>query len=114
MLRMAVATGKPQQVRITRWYGGQHPTLDNITRQMKDEGLRPYVWSNTANFRYPVRSHGYDKTLYCLQGVLELTFPALKQRVTLRPGDRVDVPRGTHYSAIIGPTGAQCIEGSAV
>ncbi|NDJ75382.1 MAG: cupin [Chloroflexi bacterium] len=107
---MAVATAN--QVRVTRWRGGQHPTLDNITRQMRTEGLRPYVWTNTPNFRYPVRSHGYDKTLYCVQGSLELVFSKTRQRVTLRSGDRVDVPRGVRYGTIIGPTGAQCVEGS--
>lgn len=109
---MAVAT--MPQVRVTRWRGGQHPTLDNITRRMRDEGLRPYVWANTANFRYPVRSHGYDKTLYCIHGAVEITFAQARQRVTLRPGDRIDLPRGIRYSAIIGPTGAQCVEGSLV
>lgn len=110
---MAVAADK-SQVRITRWRGGQHPTLDAITRQMRDEGLRPYVWSNTANFRYPVRSHGYDKILYCVQGAIEVTFPSMKQSVALRAGDRVDLPRGVLYGTIIGPSGAQCVEGSWV
>lgn len=111
---MAVAAVKPSQVRIVRWRGGQHPTLDNITRQMRDEGLRPYVWSNTANVRYSARSHGYDKILYCVQGTIEVTFPALKQSVVLHSGDRVDLPRGIHYSMIVGPNGAQCAEGSWV
>lgn len=106
------AVAAVQSVKVTRWHGGQHPTLDNITRRMQDEGLRTYMWTNTPNFRYPVRSHGYDKTLYCLQGSLEISFPQTKRRVTLRAGDRVDVPRGVRYSTIIGPTGAQCIEGS--
>ena len=101
-----------QQIRIMRWRGGQHPTLDKITRQMQEEGLRPYVWSNAPNFRYPVRSHGYDKTLFVVQGSLELTFSQTKQRVTLGSGDRVDLPRGVRYSAIVGATGVQCVEGS--
>ncbi|MBN1679191.1 MAG: cupin [Anaerolineae bacterium] len=107
---MAVVTFN--QVSVTRWHGGQHPTLDNITRQMRVESLRPYVWSNTANYRYPVRSHGYDKTLYCVQGSLEVTFPKTKKRVVLRSGDRLDLPRGIRYSIIVGSTGAQCVEGS--
>jgi quercetin dioxygenase-like cupin family protein len=109
---MAVAS--IQQVKITRWRGGQHPTLDKITRQLQEEGLRPYVWSNAPNFRYPIRSHGYAKTLYCVQGSLELSFPQIKQHVVLRSGDRVDLPRGVRYSAIVGSAGAQCIEGSQV
>ena len=107
---MAVATVQP--VKVARWRGGQHPTLDNITRLMTNEGLRTYMWTNTPNFRHPVRSHGYDKTLYCVQGSLELTFPQTKQRVVLRAGDRVELPRGVRYSAIVGPRGAQCLEGS--
>lgn len=109
-----MAVGTQIQVRILRWRGGQHPTLDAITHQMREEGLRPYVWTNAPNFRYPVRSHGYDKTLYCVQGSLEITLPKMKQRVTLRSGDRLDLPRGVFYSAIVGPTGAQCCEGSPV
>jgi len=108
---MAIAS-MVEQAKVVRWRGGQHPTLENITRQMREEGLRPYVWANAPNFRYPVRSHGYDKTLFCVQGTLEITFPKTKQRVMLRPGDRVDVPRGVRYSAIVGPTGVQCVEGS--
>ncbi len=109
---MAVATVKP--FRVTRWRGAQHPTLENITRQMKQEDLRPYMWTNTPNFRHPVRSHGYDKTLYCVQGSLEINFPQTKQRLVLRAGDRVDLPRGVRYSTIIGPRGAQCLEGSLI
>lgn len=107
-----MAADMAQQVRIVRWHGGQHPTLDNITRLMKDEGLRPYMWVNTPNFRYAVRSHGYDKTLYCVTGSLEISFPETKQRVILKAGDRIDMPRGLRYSAIIGASGAQCVEGS--
>ncbi len=79
---------------------------------MRDERLRPYVWVNAPNYRYPVRSHGYDKVLYCVQGSLELTFPDMRQQVTLRAGDRIELPRGVRYSAIVGPLGAQCVEGS--
>lgn len=100
------------QIRVTTWRGGQHPTFEIITRRMKDEGLRPYMWVNAPNHRQPARSHGYDKTLFCLQGSLEVVFPEARQRVILRAGDRVDVPRGVRYSAVIGPLGAQCIEGS--
>ena len=112
VIGMSVGTINP--IQITRWRGGQHPTLEKITRQMRDEGLRPYVWSNTPNFRYPVRSHGYHKTLYCIQGTLELMFPDSKQRITLKSGDRIDLPRGVRYGTIVGPAGTQCIEGSHV
>ncbi len=100
------------QARLVRWRGGQHPTLDTITRLMHEERLRPYVWVNAPNCRYPVRSHGYDKTIFCVQGSLEIVIPDAKQRLTLGAGDRLDLPRGMRYSAIVGPSGAQCVEGS--
>jgi len=47
--------------------GSQHPTFSTITRDMKKEGLRPYMWVNMPNHRYAVRSHGYDKVLYVMK-----------------------------------------------
>lgn len=102
-----------QQVRVTRWHGGQHPTLEKITRRLREEGLRPYVSMNAPNSRYALRSHGHATTLYCVQGSLEMTIVETRQRITLGAGDRVDVPRGVRYSLIVGPSGAQCVEGSA-
>ena len=107
-----MTVGTAQQARIVRWHGGQHPTQENISLRLKEEGLRPYVWVSTPNFRYPSRSHGTAKTIFCVQGSLEVTFTEAMQRVTLRSGDRVDVPRRVRYSVIVGPSGAQCIEGA--
>lgn len=103
-----------QQVQVHRWRGGHHPTLEKITRQLEEDGLRPYVWANVAHFRYPPRSHGYFKILYCVEGSLEVVFPETNQRLVLRPGDRLDLPKGTRYSCTVGPSGVRCAEASAV
>ncbi|MAS36124.1 MAG: cupin [Anaerolineaceae bacterium] len=103
---------KNDVVRITRWTGGQHPTLSSITRKMKDEGLRPYMWLNTPNHRYAVRTHGYDKVLYVVEGSVEVNFPDSNQRVTLRAGDRTDIPAGVRHGTIVGNSGARCVEAS--
>ncbi len=100
-------------VRIIRWSGGQHPTLSLITRQMQKETLRPYVWENTPNYRYAVRCHGYKKIMYVVQGVLEVTLPDSNERVKLRAGDRIEIPAGVRHGAIIGSTGAKCVEAAA-
>jgi quercetin dioxygenase-like cupin family protein len=99
-------------VRVTRWTGGQHPTLSTITRSMKKEGLRPYMWSNTPNHRYAVRSHGYSKVLYVVEGTVEIILPDSNQRASLRAGDRADIPAGTRHGTIVGGTGAKCVEAS--
>jgi mannose-6-phosphate isomerase-like protein (cupin superfamily) len=97
-------------IKIIRWRGGQHPTYQAISQKMTQEGLRPYAWSNGPNFRQAARSHGYHKVLYCVEGTLEVVLPDMKQSVLLRPGDRVELPRGVRHEAITGPRGAQCLE----
>jgi mannose-6-phosphate isomerase-like protein (cupin superfamily) len=97
-------------VRLTRWSGGQNPTLSSITRLMQKEGLRPYMWENTPNYRYAVRSHGYSKVLYVVEGSVEISFPDSKQSVRLKSGDRLEIPNGVHHSVIIGSSGAKCVE----
>lgn len=96
--------------RLTRWKGGQNPTLSTITRQMQKDGLRPYVWDNTPNYRYGVRSHGYHKVVYVVEGTLEITLPDSNQRVRLRAGDRVDLPPFLRHGMIVGKSGAKCVE----
>lgn len=103
---------KNDAVRIKRWSGGQHPTLSAITRLMKEEGLRPYMWMNMPNHRYAVRTHGYDKVFYVVEGMVEVVFPDSNQRVILRSGDRTDIPAGVRHGTIVGHTGAKCVEAS--
>lgn len=105
---------KQASVCLTRWHGGQHPTFSAITREMKKEGLRPYMWENKANQRYGVRSHGYHKVLYVIEGQVEITLPDSNQRMNLRAGDRVDIPAGVRHGTIIGASGAKCVEAAMV
>lgn len=98
------------EIKLIRWRGAQHPTLSAITKQMETEGMRPYSWSNGPNFRIAARSHGYTKVMYVVEGTLELVFPDFNQSVILRPGDRLEMPRGMRHATIVGPNGVRCIE----
>jgi quercetin dioxygenase-like cupin family protein len=108
---MAVKT--KTTVTITRWQGSQHPTMANVVRKMKEEQLRPYMWNNMPNYRYAVRSHNYDKVLYVLDGIVEVTLPDSNQRVKLRAGDRIDIPAGVRHGTNVGSSGAQCVEAAS-
>lgn len=98
------------EVHFTQWQGAQHPTLSSITRQMERENLRPFVWDNAPNHRYAVRSHGYDKVLFVVEGSLEITLPDSNQRARMRPGDRVELPAGVRHGINVGSTGVKCVE----
>lgn len=101
-----------QVIQVRRWSGGQHPTMSTISRIMQDEGLRPYMSQNSPNTRQAVRSHGYYKVLYVVDGSLEIILPDSNQRVVLRPGDRMDVPAGVRHGTITRASGAVCVEAS--
>ncbi len=99
-----------QTVTVRRWSGGQHPSLSNVTRLLEAEGLRPFLWTNTPNHRYAVRSHGYSKVLYVIDGSLEVTLPDSNELVRLRTGDRIDVPARVRHGITVGLNGTRCVE----
>ena len=72
------------------------------------EGLEARSWSNEADYRYGTHQHPYHKVLYCTAG--SITFHTPDGDVTLGPGDRLDLPRGTDHSATVGPEGVTCWE----
>ncbi len=104
------ALRRANEVKLIRWRGAHHPTFQAITRQMEQEGLRPYAWTNGPNFRVAARSHGYAKVMYCVEGSVELYLPDGNQTFVLRPGDRIEVPPGVRHAAIVGPQGVRCVE----
>ncbi len=101
---------KQAEVRVTRWSGGKHPSLSNLTRQLQKEGLRPYKWDATPNQRHAVRSHGYAKVLYVVDGVVEISLPDSNQRTRLKTGDRIDIPAGVRHGSMVGSRGASLLE----
>ncbi len=104
------AIARINEIKFERWRGGQHPTFQGISRKMEMEGLRPYASTNGPNARIPARSHTYAKVMYCVSGSLELFFPDTGQSLTMRPGDRVELPGGVRHATLIGSQGAQCLE----
>lgn len=99
---------------VTRWRGGQHPTLALLKQNLENDGLRPFKWQHKANYRYGVRSHGFGKSIYCVEGGIEIFFPDIQQTVSLRPGDRIDIAAGVRHGITIGVYGATCLEGTPV
>lgn len=100
------------EIKLNRWHGSQHPTYGVIIQRLEAEGLKPYAVDYGANARDGVRSHGYAKVIYCVTGAVELTLPDLRQNVVLRPGDRIDLPRGTRHGITVGPQGGRVVEGA--
>ncbi len=78
---------------------------------MVTEGLDPYSWSNGPFDNYSAHTHSYDKVIYVVQGSITFGLPELNQSLTLKAGDRLDLPAGTVHNANVGAEGVVCLEG---
>lgn len=99
------------ELKITSWPDENFPTRDELWRIMTDKGLSPYAWSNGPHDIYPAHMHSYHKVIYAVSGSITFGLPELERNVTLFPGDRLDLPKGTAHDAMVGRDGVTCLEG---
>ncbi len=95
---------------VTPWADSVSPTRSTLWRLMSDEGLSPYVWSNSPHDVYSAHTHSYNKVIYVVQGSITFGLPELGQKLPLKAGDRLDLPAGTVHDAVVGSQGVICLE----
>jgi uncharacterized protein YjlB len=95
---------------ITPWADSTLPTESALMRLCAEQGLHPYPWSNGPHDTYPAHSHSYAKVIYVVHGSITFGLPELGQQLTLKAGDRLDLPEGTVHNAVVGPQGVVCLE----
>ncbi len=95
---------------VTPWADSVPPTQSMLWRLMSDEGLSPYAWSNGPHDIYAAHMHPYNKVIYIMQGSITFGLPELRQQLTLKAGDRLDLPAGTVHDAVVGSQGVVCLE----
>ncbi len=95
---------------VTPWADSVPPTQSMLWRLMSDEGLSPYAWSNGPHDIYAAHMHPYNKVIYIVQGSITFGLPELRQQLTLKAGDRLDLPAGTVHDAVVGSQGVVCLE----
>jgi mannose-6-phosphate isomerase-like protein (cupin superfamily) len=98
---------------LTGWPHGKPPTRSQLDVILRREGLSPTWWSNGPGDHYAAHSHSYHKVLFCAEGSIIFHIEPEDADHELRPGDRLDIPRGTPHSAIVGPSGVTCVEAQA-
>ena len=77
---------------------------------MRQEGLKPYRWSNNPGDFYEAHAHDYHKVIYVVSGSITMGFPVEGEPTTLYAGDRLDLPPGVLHNAAVGPQGVVCLE----
>src|SRR5574339_582600 len=95
---------------VTPWADPVSPTQSTLWRLMTDEGLNPYSWSNGPYDIYAAHSHSYNKVIYVVQGSITFGLPGLGRQLTLKAGDRLDLPAGTVHDEVVGSQGVLCLE----
>jgi len=95
---------------VTPWSHPESPTESAIRKVMEDEGLNYYTWGNGPYDVYAAHTHSYDKVIYVVCGSITFGLPQTGQRLTLNPGDRLDLPSGTVHDAHVGAEGVTCFE----
>jgi quercetin dioxygenase-like cupin family protein len=97
-------------INIQKWERRAQPTEDGLRQLMLDEGLSPYVWSNDPGDVYAAHTHSYHKVIYVVSGSITFGFPIDGEPVTLRSGDRLDLPPRVPHNAVVGSDGVVCLE----
>src|ERR687883_1770171 len=95
---------------VTPWIDSVAPTQSTLWQLMTDEGLNPYSWSNGPFDVYSPHSHSYNKVIYVVQGSITFGLPQLGKQLTLKTGERLDLPAGTVHDAVVGSQGVVCLE----
>jgi uncharacterized protein YjlB len=95
---------------VTPWADSAAPTQSSLWKLMVDEGLSPYSWSNGPHDVYSAHSHPYNKVIYVVQGSITFGLPELRKQLTLKAGDRLDLPAGIVHDAVVGTQGVICLE----
>ncbi len=98
------------EILVTPWPNDEAPSEQKLRHLLAEEKLAPYRWSNGANDIYSAHMHPYDKVIYVVSGSITFGLPHSGKQLTLHAGDRLDLPRGTVHSAVVGPDGVVCLE----
>lgn len=67
-------------------------------------------WSDGPGDRYASHRHDYDKVIVCLAGSITFELVETGRSITLRAGERLDLPSGTQHAAVASPSGVRCHE----
>jgi quercetin dioxygenase-like cupin family protein len=95
---------------VTSWPGEGPASEAAIRRTLEAAGLDYYPWSNGPGDVYAAHAHAYNKVIYVARGSITFGLPATGERLTLRAGDRLDLPAGVVHDAVVGDAGVLCYE----
>ncbi|MES0359382.1 MAG: cupin [Anaerolineales bacterium] len=100
----------PVAYTVERWSGDLPPSKTDVLRMIADKGFSGYRWSNYPGDVYGAHNHAFHKIIFVIQGSITFGLPQEEIQISLNPGDRLDLARGTVHDAIVGAQGVVCLE----
>ena len=97
-------------VKVIPWAAPEAPTKASIRKLLEAEGLSYYAWGNDPLDTYSAHTHPFDKIIYVVSGSITFGLPADGRQLTLKPGDRLELPAGTSHNAVVSVEGVECFE----
>lgn len=91
------------------WSGAAEPTESELRATLERDGFSVWQWTDPPGSTYTPHHHDHDESIVCVAG--EITFGADGQQLTLSPGDRLMLPKGTTHTAEAGASGATYLIG---
>ncbi|HEX7572858.1 MAG TPA: cupin domain-containing protein [Bacteroidota bacterium] len=82
---------------VVRWPKPKKPTLDELKRMLKSEGLESELYADRPGVKYGRHKHDFDDFVVIVEGKMKIATD--EHEWTLGPGDRLDIPANTHHRA---------------
>ncbi len=93
------------EVKVLRWDKPVAPEEDKIRLALIKEGYSVFKWADSAGTVYHPHHHSHHESIWILEG--EIEFAIDQNRIRLKPGDRLFLPRGQRHAAIV-PSAENC------
>jgi quercetin dioxygenase-like cupin family protein len=101
---------KSSDTHVLPWTADHTLNETELRQLMAAEGLQPYQWSNGPHDVYAAHSHPYHKVIYVVSGSITFGLPEDGKSLSLRAGDRLELPPGVLHDAVVGSQGVVCLE----
>lgn len=96
-----------------KWSGGAALTETAIRNLMRDEGLKPYLQFTIGRTRHSAH-FSTTQVIWMISGAMVLHWPDNQEPITLRPGDRLDLPPGQLYHFDVEDTGVVYLQAKLI
>lgn len=91
------------ELRLTRWNKTAPPDVPTLRHVLQLEGHSVLEWTDAPGTVYPVHTHPFAQAHVVLAGTLRIGLPETGEEITLRQGDRLDIPPETPHWEDVSP-----------